>query len=207
MDYISDEQQVEQLKKWWAENGNSIIIGVVLGIGGIMGWRFWGDYQIDQSAEASMHFEAMLFATQNNQVDQAEKLAQLIQDDYSGTPYQVYAQFMLAKIQFEQKQYGKAEASLRAVIDQNKNDSVGYLARKRLADVYIDQKKYDDAYILLSVEYPSSFQAAFEERKGDIYRFQGKKDKANSAYLLAKFANNPAADSAFLQQKMDDLGR
>jgi len=207
VEYISDEQQVEQIKKWWAENGNSIIIGIVLGVGGIMGWRFWGDHQLNQSAEASTHFEAMLFATENNQFEQAEKSAQAIQADYSSTPYFVYAQLTLAKIQFEQKQFAKAEASLKTVIDQNSAESVGFLARKRLADVYIDQKKYDDALTLLSVDYPLSFQAAFEERKGDVYRYQGKKDEANSAYLLAKFANNPAEDSAFLQQKMDDFGR
>ncbi len=207
MEYVSDEQQVEQIKKWWAANGSSIIIGIVLGVGGIMGWRFWGDYQLNQSAQASAHFDAMVLAVKNNQFDKAENSANIIKDEFSGTPYLVYSQLTLAKIQFEQKQYAQAAATYQSIIDSNSSDSINFVARKRLADVYIDEKKYDEALAALSVDYPSSFAAAFEERKGDIYRYQGKKDKANSAYLLAKVANVKAEDAQFLQQKVDDLGR
>ncbi len=206
MEYVSEEQQVEQIKKWWAENGSSIIIGVVLGVGGIIGWRFWGEHQINQAAQASTHFEAMLFSLKNNQLDKAEQSAQLIHNEFSGTPYSVYAQLTLAKIQFEQKQYAQAETTYQAIIDDNGSDPIGFVARKRLADVYIDEKKYDEALAVLSVDYPPSFTAAFEERKGDIYRYQGKKDEANAAYLLAKFADIKAEDTQFLQQKADSLG-
>ena len=207
MEYISEEQQVEEIKKWWAANGNSIIIGIVLGVGGIMGWRFWGDHQIEQAAQASTHYEAMLFAIKNNQFDKAEQSANVIINDYSGTPYNVYSQLTLAKIQFEQNDLSKAALTYQNIIDQNGSDSISFVARKRLADVYIDAKLYDKALSVLSVEYPSSFAAAFEERKGDIYRYQGKKAEANSAYLLAKVANTKAEDVEFLQQKSDDLGR
>ena len=207
MEYISEEQQVEQIKKWWAENGNSIIIGIVLGVGGIMGWRFWTDHQISQSAQASTHFEAMMFAVENNQFEKAEKSANTIIDDFSSTPYLVYSQLTLAKIQFEQKDYAKSVLTYQSIIDNNASKSIAFLARKRLADVYIDQKQYEEALTVLGAEYPSSFAAAFEERKGDIYRYQGKKEEANSAYLLATVALTKAEDSQFLQQKMDDLGR
>lgn len=207
MEYISEEQQVEQIKKWWAENGSSIIIGLVLGIGGIMGWRFWSDHQIDQSAQASTHFETMMFALENNQYEKAGESAQAIISDYSSTPYLIFSQFSLAKIQFEQGNLDQAEATLNNIIEVNTGDSYEFLARKRLADVLLDQKKLDQALTVISVEYPSSFQAAFEERKGDIYRKQGDKAKAKSAYLLAKVSNHPAENSQFLQQKMDNLGQ
>lgn len=207
MEYISEEQQVEQLKKWWADNGNSIIIGIVLGIGGIMGWRFWGEHQMNQASQASMHFEAMLSAVENKQFDKAIQSANTIENDFSGTAYAVYSQLALAKIQFEQKQLTKAALTYQSIIDKNSTASISFIARKRLADVYIDDKQYDKALAVLSVDYPSSFAAAFEERKGDIYRYQGKKDDANSAYLLAKVANTKVEDVEFLQQKMDELGR
>lgn len=207
MEYVSDEQQVEQIKKWWAANGSSIIIGIVLGVGGIMGWRFWGEHQMTQSAQASTYFEAMLFEVKNNQFDKAEQSANTIINDYNGTPYVVYSQLALAKIQFEKKEYDKAALTYQSIIDKNGADSISFIARKRLADVYIDAKQLDKALTVLSVDYPSSFAAAFEERKGDIYRYQGKKAEANSAYLLAKVANIKAEDAVFLQQKSDDLGR
>jgi len=207
VEYISEEQQVKQIKKWWSENGNSIIIGIVLGVGGIMGWRFWTDYQINQSAQASAYFDTMMVAVENNQFKKAEESANTIINDFSGTPYLVYSELALAKIQFEQKDYAKSALTYQSIIDDNANQSIAFIARKRLADVYIDQKKYDEALATLNVKYPDSFTASFEERKGDIYRYQGKKDEANSAYLLAKVASTKAEDALFLQQKIDDLGR
>ena len=35
--YLSEEEQVEALKKWWKDNGTSVIAGVVLGFGIIFG--------------------------------------------------------------------------------------------------------------------------------------------------------------------------
>ncbi|MBL7002668.1 MAG: tetratricopeptide repeat protein [Gammaproteobacteria bacterium] len=206
MEYISEEQQVEDIKKWWKENGNSIIIGVIIGVSGILGWRYFGAYQLGQSAQASAHFESMMYALESKQFENAEKSAMAITDDYGSTPYAVFAQLSLAKIQFEQQKFIDAEATLKAVVANNKGDTVEFVARKRLADVLLDQKKYAPALDVLSVEYPVSFQAAFEERKGDAYRLQGNKQDAKAAYSLAKLSAQPAEDVAFLQQKMDDLG-
>lgn len=206
MEYTSDEEQVERIKKWWSENGNAIIFGIVIGVGSIMGWRYWTAHQIEQSAQASVHFEMMMTAVENNEYAKAQQNAELINSDFSSTPYHRLALLTLAKIQFEGGDLASSGETLQSVIEQDSDDSVAYIARKRLADVYIDQKNYDQALDVLSIDYPSSYQAAFEERKGDIYRLQGKKEQAQSAYLLAKVSTPPAADSAFLQQKMDELG-
>ena len=39
--FETEEQQVEALKKWLNEYGMSIIIGLVLGLGGLFGYRYW----------------------------------------------------------------------------------------------------------------------------------------------------------------------
>ena len=38
--YETEEQQVEAIKKWWKANGNTLIIGAVVGLAGLWGWRF-----------------------------------------------------------------------------------------------------------------------------------------------------------------------
>ena len=40
-EYQTEEEQIEALKRWWKENGKSIIAGLVLGIGSIGGYRYW----------------------------------------------------------------------------------------------------------------------------------------------------------------------
>ncbi|MDH5355953.1 MAG: tetratricopeptide repeat protein, partial [Gammaproteobacteria bacterium] len=34
----TDEEQVEKLKKWWQENGRSVIAGIIIGVGGLFGY-------------------------------------------------------------------------------------------------------------------------------------------------------------------------
>ena len=40
-EFVTDDEQVERIKKWWADNGSSVIAGLVIGIGGLLGWRYW----------------------------------------------------------------------------------------------------------------------------------------------------------------------
>ena len=39
--YETEEQQVEAVKKWWKENGVSLIVGVVMGLSAIAGWKYY----------------------------------------------------------------------------------------------------------------------------------------------------------------------
>ena len=40
-DHLSEEEQIEAFKRWWAENGLQMIAAVVLIVGGYFGWQFW----------------------------------------------------------------------------------------------------------------------------------------------------------------------
>ena len=48
--YTSEDEQVEALKKWWKENGKSVIGGVIIGAGLLFGGRAYieqGKWQVD----------------------------------------------------------------------------------------------------------------------------------------------------------------
>ncbi|MBT4452093.1 MAG: tetratricopeptide repeat protein, partial [Gammaproteobacteria bacterium] len=65
-DFVTDDEQVERIKNWWSDNGSSVIAGLVIGIGGLMGWRYWVDYQTNVAAEASSHFANMVSSVESN---------------------------------------------------------------------------------------------------------------------------------------------
>ena len=50
-DFVTDDEQVERIKKWWSDNGSSVIAGLVIGIGGLVGWRYWVDYKINVASD------------------------------------------------------------------------------------------------------------------------------------------------------------
>ena len=41
---IEEEQELNQLKEWWKDNGKTIIAAFILGVGGMLGWRYWQSY-------------------------------------------------------------------------------------------------------------------------------------------------------------------
>ncbi len=205
-DYVTDDEQVERIKKWWSENGSSVIFGLVIGIGGLVGWRYWVDYRNNVNAEASMHFEAMVQAVEQKQSDEARKQAELILEQYDSTAYAVLAQLTLARVQVESGEFEQAEQTLQAVLDTKPEKPIEMITRERLAAVQLQLGKLDQALATLQVDYPKQFAAIFEELKGDILAAKGDVQAAKAAYQTAKLSQPGPANPQYLQQKMDDLG-
>ncbi len=205
-DFVTDDEQVERIKKWWSDNGSSVIAGLVIGIGGLMGWRYFVDYQANVAAEASAHFANMVGSIENDKNDVAIDEAFKILDNYSSTAYADLARLSLAKVFVETKEFDKAAQQLQALIEAKPDVSLEMLTRKRLSAVLFQQGKLDQSLEVLNVDFPEQFAASFEELKGDILVAQGNASSARDAYQRARLAQPASANPQFLQQKMDDLG-
>ena len=79
-----------------------------------------------------------------------------------------------------------------------------YIARLRLASIFISQKKYDDAQAWLSLEHPPAFNARYEELKGDVFIARGDIEQARVAY--DKAIEQSTTPSRWLKLKRQDLG-
>ena len=202
----TDDEQVEKLKKWWQENGRSVVAGVIIGVGGLFGYRYWIDYQNDQAEQASQYFDQMVEAIDASQNDEAIGYAENLLVDFSGTDYAIMARFALARIYVESGDFEKAGEQLRQVVGTADNQPLGFVARKRLAAVQLQMSNADEALSTLSVDFPDEFSAGIEELKGDIYSEPGNKADAAKAYRKALNATPGPVDRRFLQQKLDNLG-
>ena len=109
----TDDEQVEKLKKWWQENGRSVVAGVIIGVGGLFGYRYWIDYQNDQAEQASQHFDQMVEAMDASQNDKAIGYAENLLADFSSTDYAIMARFALARIYVENGDFDKAGEQLQ----------------------------------------------------------------------------------------------
>lgn len=202
----TDEEQVEKLKKWWQENGRSVIAGVVIGVGGLFGYRFWVDYQNNVAEEASLQFDEMVQALDANKIDAARSRANNLLTDFSSTEYAILARLALARLHVDKGEFEEAGEQLQQVVGTVDNQPLGYLARKRLATVQLQMSLTDQALTTLAVEFPAEFSAGIDELKGDIYAAQGNTAEAGDSYRKALRASPGPANSEFLQQKLDDLG-
>ncbi|MDJ0881918.1 MAG: tetratricopeptide repeat protein [Gammaproteobacteria bacterium] len=206
-EYLTDEEQVERIKKWWSDNGSSVIAGLVIGIGGLSGWRFWVDYRDNLAAEASAQFSEMVAALDQRQHDSAIEHANIILDEYGSTAYADLARLSLAKAYVEAGEFNQAGQQLEMIVDGNSEAAIKLIARQRLAAVLLQQGKLEQALSTVNIEYPSEFAAVFEELKGDILVAQGKNEQAIEAYQKARLAQPAVPNAQFLQQKLEDLGR
>ncbi len=202
----TDDEQVEKLKQWWKENGRSVIAGIVIGLGGLFGYRYWLDLREATAEAASAEFVQMMEALKSGDSGGVTERADILISEYSDTEYAMLAKFSLARILVESGDYDLAQAQLEQIIGTVGDAPLGFLARKRLASVQLQAAQPEQALVTLSVVFPPAFSAGVDELKGDIYARQGKIEEAANAYREALSATPGPANGEFVQQKLDDLG-
>lgn len=204
----SEEEQVEALKAWWAENGQSAVFGVVLGLGAIFGWRAWKAHEIEQAEAASASYQQVLVASQQPGSDDIRKKAEILVQQHPGSTYAVFGNMLLAKAAVDAGDLDKAATLLDAALKENKDAVVDLELRLRLAQVQTAQDKHAEALTTLSISSGKEYLPAFDELRGDIEVRRGNVDEARAAYERALTGTREAGeDISVLELKLDNLGR
>jgi len=204
-DYETEEQQIEALKKWWKENGTSLIVGLFIGVSALFGWRYYDEQQNVHALEAS---DLYMEVVRNAADDSQEKLVDLsnrLVNDYADTPYAALVSLLLAKVEYEKNNVDATISQLEIALKTANDDTLKQLANLRLASVLIEQGKLTEASEHLNMEHASVYDAQYAELKGDLYVADGEIEKARTAYdeainLLGRTANK------WLKLKRQNLG-
>lgn len=200
------EMKYSQNKSLWQQHGKWVISLFVLFllVYGMM--QFYGHYQSKRALKASIVYDKLLSLSQKQDKTEAIQEATAIIEQYAKTPYAPMAALLLAKFAFEDNNIDATKTHLNFAI---KADSpVQPIARVRLARVLADQKKPEEALVVLTQKkIPEGFIPMFEETKGDIFLMQNDKEKAQKAYQAAIEAAPPGVPVTRLQLKQADLGK
>ncbi|MCW8832161.1 MAG: tetratricopeptide repeat protein, partial [Colwellia sp.] len=197
--YQTEEQQVEAIKGYWQENGNTIIAGIVLGFAGFIGFNLYQDNQLENELAVSDGYQTLLENASKDKASFNESAAQFIKDN-AGTSYASLTALALAKEAAGEKNWLEVKTQLSAAIASAPTDGIKAIASLRLARVQVQLEEYEQALATLANPLPESFTAAVEEVKGDTYLLQGKKELAHNAYQAA-IAADGLAGSPGLQMK------
>ncbi len=201
--YQTEEQQVEAIKNFWAENGNAIIAGLVIGFASFIGFNYYQDHQLAQQQLTADNYMSNLEAGEKKP-EQFNQAGEKFIAKNAGSSYASLTALAMAKNVATHKDWTQAGKYLQTAIDKAPNAAIKAIATLRLARVQIQKKQYDDALASLTKTMPVAFKASIEESKGDVYLLQGKKDLARSAYQAAIDADGLKVSPA-LQMKIDDL--
>ncbi|HBC3426538.1 YfgM family protein [Vibrio parahaemolyticus] len=201
--YDTEEQQVEAIKDWWKENGKAVIIGAVVGLGGLFGWRYYQDTVIQASETASQSYTTAMNTLQEKGVD-AQSDVQAFIESNEVKEYSVLAALQLAKAQVEAKDFDAALEQLKWAQSNTKDAALSPLISYRIARIETEMGNFDAANTELGKVTDTAWAGRIAELRGDIALRQGDKDAAYAAYTEAQQA---ADASPTLQMKLDDLAK
>lgn len=212
--HLTEEEQIENLKRWWKEYGKFVIAAVILGVAAYFGWNNWKDHQRAKAEKASATYEQLVniinrdVSSALSETDRAmaTQLANELKDNHKKL-YAHTAAFFLAKVAVENNNLDQAATELQWVLSANPDAATEQIARLRLARVLTAKQSYDDALAQLAREPSAAFAADYAEVRGDIYKLKGELDKARSSYDAALAATDPQQQERYmlLQMKVDDL--
>ncbi|EKO3820487.1 YfgM family protein [Vibrio harveyi] len=201
--YDTEEQQVEAIKDWWKENGKAVIIGAVVGLGGLFGWRYYQDSVIQASEAASQSYTTVMNALQTKGAE-AQADIQAFIDSNKVKEYSVLAALQLAKVQVDAKDLSAALEQLKWAQSNTKDAALTPLISYRIARIEAEMGNFDAANAELGKVTDAAWTGRIAELRGDIALRQGDKEAAYTAYTEAQQA---ADASPALQMKLDDLAK
>src|SRR6266851_1883481 len=119
---LEEQEQLDDLKAWWASYGKYVSAAVV-----------------SQAARTSEPAKAK---------DPAAQLA----ERFGGTSYAPRGVLLYAKLLYDSGDKAQAKAQLQWVIDHPGEEELKAIARFRIAQVLLDDKQYDEALKALDVK-------------------------------------------------------
>ena len=202
-----DEEQVEELKKWWSENGKSVLAGLGIGLAAILGWTSWQTWERTQAELASVRYAQLVNDAAAAKHDQALSQAEALAGEFPDSAYASLASLVAARAAVQSNDPGKAKQHLEWVVDHAPFPELVPIARLRLARLLIDAREYDGALAALGRIDSALFHGHVKELQGDIHHARGDDAAARESYetVLADAELSPST-RARVRMKLDDLG-
>ncbi|EHL30167.1 YfgM family protein [Legionella drancourtii] len=204
--YMTEEEQLESIKKWWKRYGNVVMFAVSLVLLAVAGYRYLTWHQDKLTQQASIAYEQMMLAMSNHNVKAVKSYANELIKDHDKTVYADVAHMTLAKIYISKNKLDKAQAELRIVADNSKMLSLKQIAKIRIARILTAEKSYANALTELSRIEDTTYLPVINELKGDIYGATGQYQEAMSSYKKASDeVRNNGMGNLFLEMKTNEI--
>lgn len=205
-EYMTEQEQIQELKKWLKQYGPTIILGIGLALIVNYGWRYWQNYNNKILTHASNVYDEMLIQRAESNTEGTLVQAKKIISHYPKTPYAAMAAFMLARDAAQKKNYPETITQLNWVIAHSDDKAIREIARLRIARTLIADKKPKEAIESLNNSDDKNFNGLINEIRGDAYLALNDQAAARKAYSAAlQELPNAEVSRPLLQMKLDNL--
>tara|TARA_R110001592_G_scaffold171117_3_gene409183 strand:+ start:31666 stop:32370 length:705 start_codon:yes stop_codon:yes gene_type:complete len=191
-EHLSDEEQLENLKRWWKDNGLFTIIAVVLSVGGYFGWDYWSEQRQQKVEAASVLYQQMMEVaivepgqkTNDTQHKLVNELATQLKTEFGNSQYARYGALLVARLSVEKNDLNAAAEQLEWALE-DADEGLGLIIKLRLAKVEASRGNVDLALSMLNGVDAKTLSSAYAEARGDFYMMKGDSSAAYGSYKLA----------------------
>ncbi|STY61633.1 tetratricopeptide repeat protein [Mannheimia haemolytica] len=185
----TEEQQFEDAKNWFKENGTPILVAIILASAASLGWNFWKNHQLETAQKTSASYQSVMESYLQNPSKNQPLVEKFIADNKDSS-YAAFAQFETAKQAVEKGDFSAAKTALQSVLAHS-DSTLQSIARFRLAQIDFQLKSYDEALASLAQIQDKAWELRKQILTGDILAAKGDIPAAKSAYEQAKTTANP----------------
>jgi predicted negative regulator of RcsB-dependent stress response len=205
---LEEQEKVAELRAWWTQNGTLVTAVLVVAALAAVAWSGWQWHQRSQAAEASVLYETLSKAVQENDAKAMRDAGGALVESYPRTLYASMGALLAARHYFDRNDLKNAKAQLQWVVDRAASEDFRDIARLRLGAVLLDEKAYEEALKIADAPHGAAFAAQFAALKGDVLVAKNQAADAKAAYRLA-LEKAGASERAFRESvrvRLEGLG-
>lgn len=204
---LEEQEQLDQIKHFWARYGNLITWLLIAIFGAIAAWNGWQYWQHKQAQGASVLFDEVERAVADKDSQRIERTFNDLKDQFGGTVFAQQGALLAARGLTDAAKPQNAKTALEWAANQKTDEGLQALARLRLASVALESNAPEEALKWLDAAMPAEFAALVADRKGDVQLAQGQRDAAKASYLQAHQAMEAGTEyRRLVEVKLNALG-
>jgi predicted negative regulator of RcsB-dependent stress response len=178
---LQEQEQLDNLKAFWAKWGKLIQAVVTLGLLAFAGWNGWNWYQREQGLKASTAYEGVEQAVEAKDLDKAARLVAEMQSRFAKTAYTTQATLLAT----QGAAADKALPLLQWAATQGEPAELRELASLRLAGLHLEAQRFAEAKTALDAVKSPAYAALAADRRGDLALLQKDVAAARKEFTLA----------------------
>ncbi|MGO2335430.1 YfgM family protein [Providencia sp.] len=201
--YTNENDQVDAIKRFFANNGVALVVGLVIGVGGVFGWNYWQSHKTNVLQESAQKYEAVstqLHSGTVQGIEAAQKFAAETDDVYSAM-----MGLELAQISVDKGDLANAQKALTDALSKAKTVDMQDLISFRLARVQLALGNLDQAMTSIENIKGKSWQAAAQDVRGDVLLQKGDKAGAKAAYTQGLESDGSQSLRGILTLKLNNV--
>lgn len=199
-----EQQQLEEIRGWWKENGVAVVVGVLLVLGSVGGYKGWQYWRVQQAMDAAQLYEQHNSYLEEDLEEEAYALGDRLRREYGSTPYAWMASLISARAHLEAQQPEEAKRLLEWVREHAEDGLFGPVATLRLARLLAAEQEWERGLEVLEGMEAQGYEGLMHELRGDLYRQAGRTAEARLAYVRAM--EHGRDGNEFLALKLAEVG-